>query len=201
MMEPLTREQVEETGARAALCAEATLPGKYLRALVQVALKHFEVPTNCLLSRQQYVARSYVVCSEYQGSGLFHDAIEDMSRNDAALRAQLAAMTERETEVKRLLVSRIEGYESLESSFNSCADALREAQQEIERLKSGTVTVEDHNRIVGQTITAMDAERTSFEREIERLRAALEVLANLGGRTSTGNQIAQQALAGTKEGG
>ena len=42
---------------------------------------------------------------------------------------------------------------------------------------------------------------TEAQQEIARLREALEVLANLGGRTSTGNEIAQRALAGTKEGG
>jgi len=51
-----------------------------------------------------------------------------------------------------------------------------------------------------QTRSAILAQLTQAQQEIARLRAALEVLANLGGRTSTGNQIAQKALAGTKEG-
>ena len=37
---------------------------------------------------------------------------------------------------------------------------------------SDMMTVEEHNRIVEQTITAMDAERVSFEQEIARLREA-----------------------------
>ena len=38
---------------------------------------------------------------------------------------------------------------------------------------SDMMTVEEHNRIVEQTITAMDAERVSFEQEIAEIQSSL----------------------------
>ena len=90
---------------------------------------------------------------------------------------------------------------------------------------SDMMTVEEHNRIVEQTITAMDAERVSFEQEIARLRMfvgkVMESRRNYWRNTNemSGDpsdeatltkelklfdplyKAAEQALAGTKEGG
>lgn len=40
-----------------------------------------------------------------------------------------------------------------------------------------SITKEEHNRIVEDTIMAMDGERTQFERTIDELKAELEAMA------------------------
>lgn len=58
MSNELTREQVEEIGRRAELCAEATLPGDQVRVLTALALKGFEL-SRChapQLTREQFWA-------------------------------------------------------------------------------------------------------------------------------------------------
>lgn len=58
MSEPLSREQVEEIARRAELCAEATIPGAQLRALIALALMARREPTE-----------TETVCSDCNGSG------------------------------------------------------------------------------------------------------------------------------------
>jgi len=162
------------------------------------------------LSREQVDARFLVL--KATTTNLDYDRVVQLEESYATLRAELTAMTEERDE---LFVRHTNQKKSIERY-----------QQEIARLKTNSVPLEEHNRIVEQTITAMDAERVSFEQEIERLRKLLlsfnplnyyemdnsltcqvchaEGLDNGKPFIHTATcdwYIIRQALAGTKEGG
>lgn len=100
----------------------------------------------------------------------------------------VAAMTEQAKEWERKLIA----------AQASETERIKMAQQELDELRAiGMMPVTAHNRIVAQTITAMDAERVSFEQEIERLRTELENYRSIAERE--GATLAVSALAAMTE--
>jgi len=134
-----------------------------------------------------------------------------LEREHAA--ARLTEMTEAAAEANSSAIieraDRINAQVQLAAMTERAADLKRSSDfMEIE-------LVEEHNLLVAQTIMAMDAERVSFEQEIERLKEALVGTVRYiedmeqSYKAAFGDEYlepavlvqAQQALAGTKEGG
>ena len=140
------------------------------------------------LTREQVEEQCKNVVYASNGDEGTYAAMNQLQYTDAALRAQLTAMTEERDE---LFVRHTNQKKSIERY-----------QQEIARLKTSSVPLEEHNRIVEQTITAMDAERVSFEQEIARLTVVLLRYVR-GQQTGSDGVYCSQLMAheGTKEGG
>ena len=130
------------------------------------------------------------------------DAANRLHADNQSLHERLAAMTEERDTNKKIIARQQVSIEELSKAHTSIGDKFTEAQQEIARLTARATQAEAKWHRAATHDSSIDEAEVIHElrQEIVGLRAALEVLANLGGRTSTGNQIAQAALAGTKEG-